>query len=320
MDLGSRRLLASICWERLHTPSCAPHLPPLQRKHLGGDSDDDDDEEELQHGPPLQPATGGDGDDGGVDALAPELAPAVPAVAEPTPPALPPPPKPPRAARKPQPASDDPIAYAPLQVLLPGGAWAQEGTPEADSAVAASSQAVGGGAQGVQGAEAAAAGAVRLPRCLPAEVGFSGTGTAEEGGGGGGGGRVLGMPKRPAWRGVVRTADELHALEERAFDAWRQVGTRAAPGRRNGLAACGRALESACVACACCACCAGGAVGGRARSRELLRGPARVLEAALARAGPLPPGAHDRRRQVRARARLPPPRPPPHPVPLIRPT
>ncbi|KAG1655269.1 hypothetical protein FOA52_007297 [Chlamydomonas sp. UWO 241] len=33
-------------------------------------------------------------------------------------------------------------------------------------------------------------------------------------------GRALGMPKRPAWRGVVRSAEQLHALEEKAFREW----------------------------------------------------------------------------------------------------
>ncbi len=51
----------------------------------------------------------------------------------------------------------------------------------------------------------------RMCRCHAAEVGFSGEGLTR------------GMPKRPAWRGVVRSAAELHALEEQAFDAWQQV-------------------------------------------------------------------------------------------------
>ena len=48
-----------------------------------------------------------------------------------------------------------------------------------------------------------------LPRSEVSHVGFA---------------HHLGMPKRPAWRGVVRSAEELHALEERAFDEWKQVG------------------------------------------------------------------------------------------------
>jgi hypothetical protein len=55
-----------------------------------------------------------------------------------------------------------------------------------------------------------AGGGARLPRCVAAEVGW----TAE--------GRALGAPVRPAWRGVVHSAAQLHALEERHFRAWLQ--------------------------------------------------------------------------------------------------
>ncbi|GFR47468.1 hypothetical protein Agub_g9196, partial [Astrephomene gubernaculifera] len=51
---------------------------------------------------------------------------------------------------------------------------------------------------------------MRLPRVRCEEVGF----TRE--------GRGLGMPVRPAWRGVVRDAAQLHALEERSFQQWAQ--------------------------------------------------------------------------------------------------
>ena len=34
---------------------------------------------------------------------------------------------------------------------------------------------------------------------------------------------VVGMPKRPAWRGVVSNAQQLQQLEEREFERWKQV-------------------------------------------------------------------------------------------------
>ncbi|GAX80267.1 hypothetical protein CEUSTIGMA_g7705.t1 [Chlamydomonas eustigma] len=52
------------------------------------------------------------------------------------------------------------------------------------------------------------AGTTRMPRCTQEEVGFTPQGL------------TLGMPKRPSWRGVVRSAPELHALEEQAFASW----------------------------------------------------------------------------------------------------
>lgn len=55
-------------------------------------------------------------------------------------------------------------------------------------------------------------GMTRMAVCDPAEVG-----DVEE--------RLvpLGMPKRPRWQGVVSTAEQLHALEERSFAEWQQV-------------------------------------------------------------------------------------------------
>lgn len=50
-----------------------------------------------------------------------------------------------------------------------------------------------------------------MPRCHASDVGF----TAE--------GLKLGMPKRPAWRGVVHNGAELQRLEEKAFDKWCKV-------------------------------------------------------------------------------------------------
>uniref|UniRef100_A0A383VR41 Guanine nucleotide-binding protein-like 1 n=1 Tax=Tetradesmus obliquus TaxID=3088 RepID=A0A383VR41_TETOB len=58
---------------------------------------------------------------------------------------------------------------------------------------------------------AAAAGVVYMPRLDPAEVGFTPEGFA------------LDMPTRPAWQGVVSSAEELHALEEQSFLQWQQA-------------------------------------------------------------------------------------------------
>ncbi|KAI8470242.1 MAG: hypothetical protein J3K34DRAFT_458942 [Monoraphidium minutum] len=58
-------------------------------------------------------------------------------------------------------------------------------------------------------AAAAAPAPPRMVRLREAEVGQ----TPE--------GRSLGMPTRPAWRGVARSAEQLQALEEAAFAAWR---------------------------------------------------------------------------------------------------
>ncbi|WIA34120.1 hypothetical protein OEZ86_012488 [Tetradesmus obliquus] len=49
-----------------------------------------------------------------------------------------------------------------------------------------------------------------MPRLDPAEVGFTPEGFA------------LDMPTRPAWQGVVSSAEELHALEEQSFLQWQQ--------------------------------------------------------------------------------------------------
>ncbi|KXZ49319.1 hypothetical protein GPECTOR_22g913 [Gonium pectorale] len=79
---------------------------------------------------------------------------------------------------------DSPLHYVPMVELPPGD-------------VPASIRAVCGDL-----------GAMRLPRVREEDVGF----TAE--------GRRMGMPKRPAWRGAVRNAEQLHALEEASFRSW----------------------------------------------------------------------------------------------------
>ena len=48
-------------------------------------------------------------------------------------------------------------------------------------------------------------GVVRAARVTAEEVGFTREGLS------------LGMPMRPAWRGVVKTPEQLHALEEKSF-------------------------------------------------------------------------------------------------------
>ncbi|KAF8066210.1 Gnl1 [Scenedesmus sp. PABB004] len=123
---------------------------------------------------------------------------------------------PPRS-RTPAAAAADPAAAAAV-AAAPAGSWAPGGPDDPTlplrfrplAAVPAAPFAVGpldagGGADG--------AGAVALmPRLDPAEVGH----TPEEG-------WALGMPTRPAWQGVVSSAEELHALEEREFAAWQDA-------------------------------------------------------------------------------------------------
>jgi len=82
--------------------------------------------------------------------------------------------------------------------------------------------------------------ATRMPVCNPEEVG-----EVE------GAGAVLGMPKRPAWQGTVSTAQQLHDLEERAFERWRQVTAAGALCMCAHALVCARMLACLCVIGAC---------------------------------------------------------------------